>query len=96
MSDDAPHRIDSDRNRAMLDKWYKRSIWGAYGNSDDPTEAELNKRCGGVTGYMLRMLSRGQVPNPDVVFDTLSGKLPVPGCGIVGCFIDFEHFEHVH
>jgi hypothetical protein len=92
---DKPHKIDSNRNRAMLDKWQGRTLWGYYGNTDEPTEAEMNRRVGGVTRYMLRMLSRGQVPNPDLVFDTLAGKQPVPRCGSVGCFMP-DDGDHVH
>lgn len=90
---DPEHKIDTDRNRAMLDKWHMRTLWGHYGNTDDPTEAEMNKRVGMVARYMLRMLSRGQIPNPDLVFDTLAGK-HAPKCGTVGCFMD--DWDHVH
>lgn len=88
------HRVDSDRNRAMFDKWYKRSLWGSFNNADNPTDEELKKRSQAVLGFMLRNLSRGRIPNPDLVFDTLTGKAPVPACGMIGCFLD--DYDHVH
>lgn len=79
--------------KTKLDAWHKRSLWGNYGNTDTPTAEEMQRRESAVTRYTLRMLSRRQIPNPDLVFDTLSGKRPVPECSYIGCSVAIEHIH---
>jgi hypothetical protein len=71
-------------NEDRLKAWYRRSIWGGVQPSDQ-------ERIRTVLSYMLRQLSHGVVPDADLVFDTLEGRVPVPSCGFIGCTWNEEH-----
>lgn len=94
MTDKPTHPLDSPQNRARFDKWEKRSLWGNFNPDDKTTEEEMNERIGRTCAYMLRQLSRKRIPDPDIVFDALSGKRPIPSCGYIECFMDDG--DHVH
>ena len=76
-------------NDEALRRWNKRALFGAEVQSQ--SEAEASERMRAVLTYMVRRLSRGVVPDVDVVMDVLDGKADVPACGIAGCVLDFNH-----
>lgn len=55
------------------------------------TEQEQQAAANACLGYILRRLSRGAIPNPKLVMDTLEGKSPVPPCGFLGCDMADDH-----
>lgn len=67
--------------------WEKRWMFSATA-VDLPDQKD---RVHASLGYVLRTLSRGQLPDPELVNDALTGKKPVPACGQLGCTWDAEH-----
>lgn len=71
-----------------LEKWYKQSLWG--------NEAYVPCRfvLSACLAYILRRLSRRDIPDPELVFKTLNGEEKIPKCGYIGCKINDN--SHVH
>jgi len=74
--------------KKRLEEWNKFSLWG---NVDFPEGLDQQKAIGACFGYMIRRLSHRTIPRMDLVRDTLTGKLPIPECGFIGCTLDFGH-----
>lgn len=68
-----------------LSRWQAHRKTFLWGKVADPRMSEL------VLGYMLRTLTRGIMPDPDLIRDTVVGQIPVPSCGYIGCPTKDEH-----
>lgn len=68
-------------------KWDRRSMWGGevYGANDMAVRATLR--------HILRLMSRGIIPDPDLIFDVLRGRKEVPDCGHIGCEMGDGHIH---
>lgn len=72
-------------NEERLEIWRKnKNLWGRLPDSNVIEDKNVLQA---VIGYVLRQLGRGNVPNHDLVMDTLAGVRPVPYCGMIGCFM---------
>lgn len=67
--------------------WEKKWLWGAA-RYDLPDSSRREKAC---LDYAVRMLSRGHLPDPELMSETLQGTKSVPQCGHLGCTWDAEH-----
>ena len=79
----------------MEDQDVKRfEKWRKVGLFMNPTEFGDERVVGACLGYMIRLLSKGIMPESQLVIETLEGKRKVPPCGYINCFWDED--DHVH
>ena len=72
-----------------IDDWYKFGLFFGFGITK--TDKDAWCYC---LGHMVRELSRGRIPSFERVTKTLSGEMPVPPCGNIGCVLTSP--AHVH
>jgi hypothetical protein len=70
--------------------WNKQVVFH-YPVMASMTEQEQHGAASACLGYILRRLSRGLIPDPHLVMDTLEGREKVPSCGYLGCTADDDH-----
>jgi len=80
----------SENDERRLKEWKGRHLFLC------PTSHPDHRMIGAVLGYMARRLSRGQIPDVNLVSDTLEGKLKIPDCGYIGCNLHESMGDHVH
>ena len=81
--------VDPVRDALKAKGWDKRWLFSTP--FDDAPEVEQQRRQVAVTRYMLRSLSRGRLPDAQLIADALGGAKQVPECGWLNCLIGFEH-----
>lgn len=70
----------------LFKDWYRKHLWQYNLNK----ETFQNKEA--VLSYMMACLSRGYIPNYELVIDNLNGKKsPNSICGYIDCYWDEEH-----
>ena len=77
-----------EQNEKRFESWYK------VGVTMNPTEFGDERVIGACLGYMIRMMSKRQIPDPKLVMEALEGKRKIPPCGHLNCFMDDD--DHVH
>lgn len=75
-----------DEHLERLAGWRKMYLWGLPGTAaaDKPRVRDA------VLSYLCRCLSRGIIPDANLVAATFNGQ-EVPACGYLGCQMEGEH-----
>lgn len=75
-----------------IETWHHLSLFGGlvegHASMTDEEIATARKAC---LSYVIRLLSRGRIPDPAIVTNTMLGRTPVPGCGFLDCHIECHH-----